>query len=107
MSNISELSKFSEKLKDSIKTSCINNDSMNMQTYMLVKEHGQPFKDIIGTTRMAIKEHGQPFKQKIVSTDMVREVHGQPYKANYMLFQSNEKNTDFQPYSSSDNYYKY
>lgn len=132
MSNISELTKFSEELKDSIKQSPKNNYIMNMQTFMMVNEHGQPFKQNIGTTRMAIKEHGQPFKlsipedckistnmaikehgqpynipKKIGFTDMVREVHGQPYKANYMLLQSNEKNTDFKPYNSSDNYYKY
>lgn len=87
MASLKELEKISKELNKKMGIPEIKNDLNNQQTYMMVKEHGQPYDKIqpIGlTTRMVGKEHGQPYKKNKINpiktyTDMIIPEHGQPY----------------------------
>jgi hypothetical protein len=87
MASLKELEKISKELNKKMGIQEIKNNVNDQQTYMMVKEHRQPYDKIqpIGmTTRMVGKEHGQPYnKNKInpinTNTDMIIPDYGQSY----------------------------
>lgn len=52
-----------ESLEDDILS---KSESLNAisATFMVVREHGQPYKKTISATRMDTREHGQPYKNE-------------------------------------------
>jgi hypothetical protein len=94
MADLNELSKLEQELKRRINQRNEEDKNNNhfieateqikrtTQTFMIVREHGQPYKeDIMLQTRMNVKEHGQPYKEDIIDiSSMVIKEHGQPYK---------------------------
>ena len=105
MADLNELSEFEKNLRNLIDSRNGFDNSLSLknqmkegftktprnpmtQTYMMIEEHGQPFRQK-PKTLMMIMEHGQPYNKKIdlsmidptkITTDMIIPQHGQPYK---------------------------
>jgi hypothetical protein len=85
MSSLEELKKISKELNKKMGIQEIKNNVNNQQTYMMVKEHGQPYDNNYYKSFMIVREHGQPYDkiQPIgMTTRMVGKEHGQPYNKN-------------------------
>lgn len=61
MSCVKELEKLSKEINKKMDIREIKNNLNNQETFMMVKEHGQPYNKNNQITFMVVKEHGQPY----------------------------------------------